>query len=221
MSKRKKVGGLAFLASIPALLVLDILIVKNLLPLLSVNTPFLFWWVLGGTLLGVIFAPIFSKGKPYIFIHEVKHAIVSSLAGNKWKKMRVNEDSGSFEYTYYKHTAHLNAFISLAPYWFPMISIPVWLIGLTHQNLEALRLALGFALGLDLYMGIKDIGPHQTDLSTIRGGVKIAKSYIWLMIIMVSSITVLGGSLGLVGFRDLGLAILKDLAFYARNLGFI
>jgi len=221
MKKTKKVGGLTFLASIPALLILDILIVRNLIPLIIENPPFLLWWILGGSLLGVIFAPLFSEGRPYVFIHEVKHAIVSSLAGNKWKKMTVNADSGSFEYSYYKHTAHLNAFISLAPYWFPIISIPLWLLTLTNKNPEALRLAMGFALGLDLYMGIKDIGPHQTDLSTIRGGVKIAKSYIWLMITLVISLTILGGSLGLAGFKALGIGILRDLVFCARNLGFI
>jgi hypothetical protein len=221
MKPEKKVGGLTFLVSIPALFILNCVILNNLIPVVSATKGYSYYWLLGGVSLGLIIAPVFSEGRIYVFIHEVKHAILASLAGNKWKGMKVGKESGSFEFIFYKHTAHLNAFIFLAPYWFPIISIPVWLLCLTNWDPQGLRLALGAALGADIYMGLKDMGPHQTDLSRIRGGVLVGKSYILLMTSLVSCLVTIGGIAGLVGFKLLGAEILLDLIRIAKSLGLI
>jgi hypothetical protein len=221
MKPEKKVGGLTFLISIPALFVLNCVVLNNLFSVVELAEGDSAYWLLGGVSLGLIIAPAFSKGRVYVFIHEVKHAILASLAGNKWKGMKVGSQNGSFEYVFYKHTAHLNAFIFLAPYWFPIISIPVWLLCLTNWDPQGLKLALGAALGADVYMGLKDMGPHQTDLSRIRGGVLVAKSYILLMTTLVCSLVTIGGILGLIGFKLLGAGILLDLVRVSKAFGLI
>ncbi len=215
----KKVGGFAFLISIPALTLLVSGIYYVIIPrVFSINTDALAW-LTGGCMLGLILAKPVSKGRLYVFLHEVKHAVVSSIAGNKWKKMKVGPETGSFEYTYYKHTAHLNAFISLAPYWFPIISIPIWILAPIKGDLVYFNLIVGFALGLDLYMGLKDMGPHQSDLSTIRGGVKIAKLYIILMNALVVALVLIGATQGFKGFSDTFLSLMVNLYKLGNLLG--
>ncbi len=216
---QKKVGGLTFLLSIPALILLVSGIYFVLIPTVFIINSTALIWLAGGSLIGLIFAKPLSKGRIYVFIHEVKHAVVSSIAGNKWKKMKVGPETGSFEYTYYKHTAHLNAFISLAPYWFPLISIPTWILALINSDIFYFKGVVGFVLGLDLYMGLKDMGPHQTDLSSIRGGVKVAKLYIVLMNALVTALVFIGGTAGVAGFRDVFLSLMVNLYKLGKVVG--
>lgn len=201
--KQEKVGGFAFFLSLPALLAINVCIYYALVPiLLTIATPFL-WWLVGGFAIGVSLSPLLSRGPIYVFLHETKHAVVASLAGNKWKRMKINGDEGSYEYSYTKKTAHLNAFISLAPYWFPLLTIPAALLALPGKAPEAMRLIVGITLGLDFVTGIKDLGPHQTDLSLVRGGPKIATLYVLFMIGIVLGIALTWATFGVAGFKEI------------------
>ncbi len=215
--KQQKVGGFAFFISIPALFLLNIGIYYSLIPILfTAATPFI-WWLIGGFAIGVSLSPLFSRGPVYVFLHETKHAIVASLAGNKWKRMKINGDEGSYEYSYTKKTAHLNAFISLAPYWFPLLTIPAALLALPGKAPEAMRLIVGVTLGLDFVTGIKDLGPHQTDLSLVRGGAKIATLYVLFMIGIVLGLALTWGAFGVAGFKEIAFRTFEMLIEFTHQ----
>lgn len=198
-----KVGGLAFFASIPALFIIVVANILGVISLIGKNELSGLSWLSIGFAVGFIISP-FIRGKLYVFIHEVKHAITASLAGNKWKKLSIKGGGGAYEYSYTKSTAHLNAFIALAPYWFPLLTIPAALFALTGtSSYEAIRIILGVAFAIDIYTGFKDLGPHQTDLSNIRGGIVLAIPYIILMNLLTSTVILTWAIAGKEGFSEI------------------
>ncbi len=198
-----KVGGLAFFLSIPALFLIVTGALLGILYLIKTKEMSGLWWLLIGMTIGFLISPIII-GKLYVFMHEVKHAIVASLAGNKWKKLTIDGGGGAYEYSYTKKTAHLNAFIALAPYWFPLLTVPVALFGLTKAiSYEGIRLLLGAVFAIDLYTGFKDLGPHQSDLSNIRGGSSVAILYVILMNALTTALVLAWAISGLNGFSEI------------------
>lgn len=131
-------------------------------------------------LLGVILAAIFIQGRFSVFLHELKHSVLSNLVGNRAKGMKVLRDSGHFEYEFTQETGRFNPFIALAPYFLPLCTAPALLVALTvFQDERAYQLALvGLCAGMDLLLCLRDISPHQTDFSAIRGGYYIGLSYV-------------------------------------------
>lgn len=213
---RLKLGGLAFffsyLASLPLALA-GIITVSTILfmtdePLLLVTgAGFILGWWFGYTLL---------RGEISVLIHEYKHAIFALFVGNKWKKLKLQGMSGAFHYAYTKDTAEYNAFISLAPYFLPVLTF----IGLLfypmirHANEFSATLFLIAVHGAELYLQLKDATPIQTDLTDIRGGYWISLLYIIAMNICITSLLllwILGGwdGLGLFGneLYQLGLLV--------------
>ncbi len=139
-------------------------------------------------LLGLWGAFVLIHGHTSVFIHEVKHSLLSGLVGNKYKGMDVNYDSGEFRYGYYQHTAHFNALIALAPYFFP-ISWPFFLIcGYIFFTEPTHRILIfGIGYGLDLSLQLRDISPIQTDISNITGGFTVGLFFILLVQLMLAT----------------------------------
>lgn len=168
-----KVGGIIFLLSIFALSALVALLGYSLLLL---PLPDDLWSQLAtfgsALLIGGVTAVLLIRGRLSIFVHELKHSILSNLVGNKAKRLKVAHGSGSFEYSYSRQTAHMNAFIALAPYCLPLtttLTLVVGVIFLRDQQ-TFLALILAAALGADLVLNFRDAGPHQTDFSELVGG---------------------------------------------------
>jgi len=190
ISEANPVGGLAFYISLFFLCFLGLLNSKTVLllqspPDLTRWSAFLAFFVLG--LLGT--RRIFSN-RLCVFIHELKHSIISNLAGNRAKKLKFEDQTGSFTYEYTKRTAAYNAFIALAPYWVPLFSvvgIPIAAFGIPQYPLIVLGIA-GLLFGADWYLNMRDFSPHQTDITGIRGGYAIGALYILAMNITLSSI---------------------------------
>ncbi len=136
--------------------------------------------LLACSLLGVIFSVVFINGSLSVFLHELKHSVLSNLVGNRAKGMKVRRDSGHFEYEFTKETGRFNPFIALAPYFFPIITLPAALVAAALlRDRETLQLCLiGFCAGADLLICLRDISPHQTDFSAIRGGFKVGLAYV-------------------------------------------
>jgi hypothetical protein len=193
-----KVGGAFYFFSLFSVVLLASLLTRFSVDFLStstINTKISLLQILISLLIGFFIAALVPS-KVSVFLHELKHSIISSLAGNKAKSMSYKEDSGDFQYTFTKNTAHLNAFISLAPYLLPIFSI----IGLVLQfTVFKADLALGAtvsiaALGLDLVLNLKDAGIHQTDLTEIRGGYFLSMTYVlafntsWILIVSTLAI---------------------------------
>jgi hypothetical protein len=182
------VGGFAFLLSLSALLptgIVTVLLSATTFRLESINPSGVF---VGATALGALAAHFFVRAQLSVFLHEFKHSFVSSLVGNKWKGMKVDQESGHFEYSYTKDTSHYNAFISLAPYIVPVLTLVAALFafaGFRHHH-EMAVLIVGIAYGADVLLGLRDISPIQTDITLIRGGYRVGLLYItaWQLAIL-------------------------------------
>ena len=182
------VGGFAFFLSLGALLPTGILLTSlTFFRITSANLEATLSFIVAG-IAGAVLAHLGIKGHISVLIHEFKHSLVSNLVGNKYKGMKIEQDSGYFQYAYTKATAHYNAFISLAPYIVPVFTFIAVLIALTFfrhdHTLAALTVGVGY--GIDLVLNIRDISPIQTDLSLIRGGYYVGLLYIlaWNLMIL-------------------------------------
>ena len=182
-TKEEKIGGIALYLSLISLLILslsNIFALITLVPSFDFNTLTNLIIALPAIAVGFILALFFIPEKTFVFMHETKHAVISGLAGNRWKKMHIENDSGHFEYAYSKQTAHFNAMIALAPYFVPLITIPLLAMSVVafYQYHRLIVLIGSLAYGVDLFSNIRDIDPRQTDFSVIRGGFFVGLSYI-------------------------------------------
>ncbi len=113
-------------------------------------------------------------------IHEMKHAIVVILTGNKLNKIVANSEDGFVEYQMYENRLHFAPIISLAPYFLPFFSFPI-LIGamlVEDQSLVLAALFLGGGLAGDICLGVGEVSPAQSDFKSILGGFWLSKFYL-------------------------------------------
>lgn len=195
-------GGIPFFVSLFFLLVLSVANIL-ILPHTFYEDSLIRWTLfLTGCAAGAIFGYKVIRGHVAVFLHELKHAIVSNLAGNRAKGMLVRNDHGHFEYMYSSQTAHMNPIIALAPYFVPAVTVPLLLIALLFSTVPAVPLVLvGIGYSIDMALAYKDLGPWQTDLSTIRGGYAVGLLYVIAMNVVILSFLaawVSGGLEGLV-----------------------
>lgn len=188
MRKRDKeqgpVGGLVFFTSLFFLLVVGLINTFNIIPILYSRNAFinLSYW-LAGAIIGLVCAKAFIRGHFGILLHEFKHAIVSNLVGNTWKRMKVQGNSGEFEYKYSKQSAAYNAFIALAPYYLPVFTVLSILIAFatTPSEHQSMALIIGIGFGIDGEQNTRDISAHQTDFSNLVGGYHVGVLYVFAM----------------------------------------
>ncbi len=202
--KPQKVGGLAFFFSLAALILLLRPIYISLpASWVSESLPrFLIFFI--SLIIGALFARLFIRDKLSVFIHELKHSVLSNLAGNRAKSLEVQKRSGSFSYEYSKQTAAYNALISLAPYCLPLFSIGFILVGLPffYKEPVLLSICMGLGWGIDIVLNVRDIGPHQSDLRFIRGGLPVALAYIFFFNAVTFGITLLWVIGGLAAYSN-------------------
>ncbi len=183
-------GGIPFFSSLFSLIYIAAINPILLFPLIDQAAIYNFMWFFAGLLLGVWIAGILVRGYLSVFIHELKHSALSNLVGNKFVAFKIRRAHGHFKYKYTKDTAKFNAIISLAPYFFPIITIPgIGLAFVAAQTSPFLPLlVLGVCFGSDLLLSFRDIGEHQTDLTEIRGGYYVGLTYIIAMNIVISTL---------------------------------
>jgi hypothetical protein len=158
---------------------------------------------------GGVLAGLLIRGHTAVFIHELKHSIVANLVGNKATNWRIRKNTGHFEYEFTEKTRGYNAFISLAPYWLPVFTLLCGAIGCAgwFGDREMIALITGLGWGADIALIARDIGPHQSDFSDLRGGFPIGLTYVAALniIVLVLLLTLIGA--GLPGLKLLGKAV--------------
>jgi len=181
-SQDTKVGGIGFLLAIPSIFILGLyglVIVISLFNLHGFNT---FVWARfgSGVIVTVIFTSVIKMPHFRTFIHEIKHGAVVLLTGNSVRNIRVKKHTGQIDYAMRYDKLHFGPIIGLAPYFFPLLSLPVFIVALFYQDsyLTYLLITLGATLAFDTATGIYEIHPHQTDIKRTFGGFPIAGSFI-------------------------------------------
>jgi hypothetical protein len=181
------VGGIPFFLSLAALLPTGVLFtVLALVRVRYANSESMVAFI-GATLVGAICAKLFIRKHISVLLHEFKHSLISNLVGNKHKGMKIEEDSGYYQWSYTKQTAHYNAFIALAPYITPVFTFlsVILALALCREDPFFTVILVGIGYGADLMLNIRDISPIQTDITLIRGGYKVGVLYIiaWNLVI--------------------------------------
>ncbi|MCB0323080.1 MAG: M50 family metallopeptidase [Bdellovibrionales bacterium] len=115
-----------------------------------------------------------------VFIHELRHAVVVLLTGNRLKNFHVDTHSGHVTFQMASDRVHFAPFITLAPYCFPLFSLPTLLLCVTLEEFYPLLLTLllGLVLATDLETAFEELHPHQTDLKQVMGGFFASALYI-------------------------------------------
>jgi len=120
-------------------------------------------------------------------LHELRHAAVIILTGNKVTRFKFNSNKEAKESQTLAQVFYLfrrdswevlsGPFIVLAPYFFPLLTLPTVLICsfLPIQYRVGCLSALGVAYGLDLFTSIRDIANINNikdgDFSKYKGGI--------------------------------------------------
>jgi hypothetical protein len=188
ISLAKKFGSLAFYISIPVLLVLNTLALVSLTGLLAaLGFDKLAWGVFAqGFLLFSYFVSRDALSGLRTLLHELKHTVVVMLTGNKFKSISIGRHEGHVCYEAYRATLHLEPFVILAPYFWPLLSLPAFAACIASEFIvpQAYHLLfvylLGSAAGIDITTSLREISPHQSDLKRIFGGFIATRSFIYL-----------------------------------------
>lgn len=136
-------------------------------------------------------------------IHEIKHAVVVILTGNKLNKIVAESGEGFVEYQMYNSTVHFAPLIALAPYFFPLLSLPCLICVALYDTSYPVQgsLALGFALACDICLGLGEIHPHQSDFKQVVGGAIFSKLYLVGFYILWPSLITLWVKSGITGIQ--------------------
>ena len=222
-NSNKPTGGIPFFISLISVLILGILNLISLPSLQNEQSP-RNWELFGvGVLVGLLVAKSFFVNHLSVACHELKHYLLARLAGNKFKNMNVKQRSGHMTYSYTKSSKKFNALIALAPYWFPLMTIFAIFLSIPayFSFPDAVFAIVGIGVGADFLMNMRDISPIQTDLTKIRGGMKVALAFIVGMNLSLLTIIAAWVSQGFVGIKLLGIKlfdIIVSIYQYYTNL---
>jgi len=218
-AKNSKSGGFTFYLSLLSLLFIGAFNLKYL-PSLQTEDSLNNWFrFAAGFFIGILIAQVFIIKKFSVACHELKHFIIATLVGNKFKELNVKDKSGHYTYSYTKKTAKFNALIALAPYWFPLIFIfTVFLAIPVYLYAPELAVSLiGIGIGADLLMNMRDISPCQTDLTHIRGGINVALAFIVGMNLTIWTFVAAWVSNGKEAFVNLAVHLWEVISYIATN----
>jgi hypothetical protein len=209
--KPQVVGGFPFFLSLAALVPTGV--VFSVLALLQIRHADLRLLAAfsAAVVAGAFLAHLLIRGHISVLLHEFKHAFISSLVGNKNKRMKIERDSGHLEYAYSKQTAHYNAFIALAPYIVPMWTFVMILMSaaVAWGNTFLTAILVGIGYGADLILNARDISPIQTDISLITGGYKVGLTYIMAWNLLTAAFVLAWAFQGAAGIGELFITVSK------------
>ncbi len=211
---RSRVGSLAFFFSIPISFFFACVFLLTTLSLIVAKEVNEVRWGLfgGGCLTMILLVYLVEIKRLQTLVHELKHAVVVLLTGNKLHDMEVNAGTGHVKYAIHRHLSHVEPFIILAPYCFPLLSLPIFIASLILENSysEICAYFLGLTLAGD-YAGVyKELHDGQSDLKRIFGGFFVAGLYIGGINFVWTMTTLLwmqGGREGFLHAADLVLQI--------------
>lgn len=179
-------------------------------------------WALfvSGVLCALVLIGTTKMSRFRVLIHEIKHAIVVVLTGNSLKSIHVKEKTGHVEFSIFENKLHFAPIISLAPYFFPLFSLPMLVICivLDSHSVQILAMLLGAALATDMSMAYTDLHPHQTDLQKVTGGPFVALLYLASTHFLWTSICLLWPLAGRNGYVYCGYILVDKMKILAQGI---
>ena len=147
----------------------------------------------------------------YAFVHECTHLAFALLTGKKVSSFEVNQGSGKVG------LSGTNTLITLAPYFFPLPTVAVlilgallgWAFGYTQIGWAAAFLS-GLTLCLHVLMTLRALGASQPDIA--RGG----RVFSWAFIFFFGLVFI--GGAALVSAGGWGVAALYGLSIWRESL---
>lgn len=134
------------------------------------------WFSGGAAAYAVLYLAGLSWRAPYVFAHELTHALAAWAGGGKVYKFVVGADSGRVD------LSHAGPFVALAPYWVPLYALAVagvyrvvlWRGGGAHAR-AAFLAAMGAALAFHLlHTGRSLLETRQSDLDEAGPALSLA-----------------------------------------------
>lgn len=179
---KRRFGSLAFYFSIPTAAVLTLLVGAQAYYYfqnhpLDVGRIVIFCH---SFLAGILVATTLLSERMRTLIHELKHAALVILSGNKIKEISVGSGEGHVHYEAYQDRVHLEPFVAMAPYFFPLFSLPILLVSFFIDSFypTAALYCLGIFYGIDLTTGYLEITAFQSDLKRIYGGFIATRAFL-------------------------------------------
>lgn len=193
-----------FFAALDALLLVPITAAVSSTP----NTTLLLMLLL--VLLGTVAGLKLPRTRFSVWVHETKHSFLSSFVGNRWKRMDIQDRSGSFTYQYTQRTARFNSFIALAPYTLPLLSLVVGAVLLAIFPFQSwsFRVLFWTIAGYELGLQLRDISPYQPDFQMVGGGFLPGVFFVFLLNVCWIQLMILGTLEGIGAFTLIGYSIL-------------
>jgi hypothetical protein len=173
-----------------------------------------------GVLGGLIIIGTSQMHKARTFIHELKHAFVVMLTGNRVRDFHFDTHTGHVSFTMCSTKLHFAPLITLAPYFFPMFSLPLLIVCILCDQfyLYPLSFALGFALASDISLGFTELHPHQSDLHRVPGGFIFALLYLSGFHLMWTSFVLVWVFAGRNGYIYTGYLMLEFVELLAQRI---
>jgi hypothetical protein len=189
---KRRFGSLAFYFSIPTATVLTLLVTLQIVYFFQHHSVDVSRIVIfcHSFLAGVLVASTLLSERIKTLMHELKHAAVVVLTGNRVKEISVGSGSGHVHYEAYKNRGHLEPFVAMAPYFFPLMSLPILISSFFIDPFypTAALYCLGVFYGIDLTTGFLEITSYQSDLKRIYGGYIATRAFILSVTLLYLSI---------------------------------
>lgn len=172
--KIEKFYSLAFWFSIPSNIILGLISTITII-LLLINHVYQ-KEVIALFVLGFIFGISIISGAKIsrirVLIHELRHAILVVMTGNKLKHITIGKEEGEVGYEMTEDKLQVGPLITLAPYCFPIFSLPALVACIVFEDPYRLLLSiiLGFSIGIDISTALEEVHPGQTDFKKVLGG---------------------------------------------------
>lgn len=137
-------------------------------------------FILGALIYAGIHYGYYNFSRPYVFVHEMTHAVAALLCGCRIKDVSVGEESG------YVKMDRCNAFVVLAPYFVPgyvIITVTAYVIGDLFVNLTPYRQVFLFAAGF--FTAFHFIQTFKTLFEADQPDLKLAGGKVFSVIMIV------------------------------------
>ena len=137
-------------------------------------------FLLGASVYAGIHFGIYNFSRPYVFIHEMTHALAALLCGGRVRDIRIGKDSG------YVKMDKANAFVVLAPYFVPgyvLATAFCYVVGDLFWNLLPYRQIFLFLIGF--WMTFHFIQTFKTLFEADQPDLKLAGGKVFSTITIV------------------------------------